>query len=145
MTYELVLEVYICANRFLLDDFMKVVMRRCIDMLETAGVDAAQPAVLQQCRNLLAGVPESDPLLKMVLARVGFLQAQLWKRHPTTTADFLKTNPDVSAMMLRETVLRHDKDMEKAFLPSMERERRKPVSSRRRTRRYIADDATFRY
>lgn len=43
-------------------------------MLESAGTDAAVPQVLFLCKRLWKGLPESDPLLKMVFARVGFLQ-----------------------------------------------------------------------
>ena len=43
-------------------------------MLESAGTDAAVPQVLFLCKRLWEGLPESDPLLKMVFARVGFLQ-----------------------------------------------------------------------
>lgn len=43
-------------------------------MLESAGTDAAVPPVLFLCKRLWEGLPESDPLPKMVFARVGFLQ-----------------------------------------------------------------------
>ncbi|KAM5365034.1 hypothetical protein ACJZ2D_011229 [Fusarium nematophilum] len=120
MTYELNLDVYICANRFLMDDFRKAVMRACIDMLETAGTDAAHPDVLRSCKKLYDGVPETDPLLKMVLARVGFLQPLLWKGAPEETSEFLVGNPELAAAILRETVLRHEAITVRADLPSME-------------------------
>ncbi|KAJ4323464.1 hypothetical protein N0V84_004336 [Fusarium piperis] len=120
LTYELNLDVYICANRFLMDDFRKAVMRSCVDMLETAGADAAQTEVLQLTKKLYNGVPEIDPLLKMVLARVGFLQPLLWKRAPEETSEFLVSNPELAAAILRETVMRHDAISGMAVFPSME-------------------------
>ncbi|KAF5020556.1 hypothetical protein F66182_7420 [Fusarium sp. NRRL 66182] len=118
MAYELNLDVYICANRFLMDDFQKAVMRSCVDMLETAGWDAAQPEMLYLCRKLYRGVPEVDDLLKMVMARVGFLQPLLWKRTPEETSEFLIGHPELAATILRETVVRHSQPT--ADLPSME-------------------------
>ncbi|KAK3498626.1 hypothetical protein B0T13DRAFT_271539 [Neurospora crassa] len=74
LCYEHTLSVYILANKFLLDDFKAEIARYVIDMLESAGTDAAVPQVLFLCKRLWEGLPESDPLLKMVFARVGFLQ-----------------------------------------------------------------------
>lgn len=120
MTYELNIDVYICAVRLLMDDLQEAVVRSTIDMLETAGSEAAQIEVLHLCARLHAGVPETDRLLAMVLARVGFLQALLWQRAPAETAEFLVSNPEVTAMMLRETSRRHDDDSMHRNLPSME-------------------------
>lgn len=142
MAYELTLDVYICANRFLMDDFKTAVMRSCIDMLETAGTDAAHPEVLRLCLRLHAGVPESDPLLKMVLARVGFLQPLLWKRATAESSEFLISNPEIAALMLREAMIRNEVDTEKRVLPSMEGERRQP-EPRPRTRAMARDDRWF--
>ncbi|KAF4456240.1 hypothetical protein F53441_1603 [Fusarium austroafricanum] len=118
LTYELNLDVYICANRYLMDDFRKAVMRSCVDMLETAGWDAAQPEMMHLCRKLYRNVPEADELLKMVMARVGFLQPLLWKRAPEETSEFLVSNPELAATILRETVIRHSQPT--GDLPSME-------------------------
>ncbi|KAF5671355.1 DNA polymerase theta subunit [Fusarium circinatum] len=118
LAYELNLDVYICATRYLMDDFRKAVMRSCVDMLETAGWDAAQPKMMHLCRKLHRSVPEVDDLLKMVLARVGFLQPLLWKRAPVETSEFLVSNPELAAAILRETVMRHSQPT--ADLPSME-------------------------
>ncbi|KAF5259595.1 hypothetical protein FOXYS1_9784 [Fusarium oxysporum] len=118
LAYELNLDVYICATRYLMDDFRKAVMRSCVDMLETAGWDAAQPKMMHLCRKLYHNVPEVDDLLKMVMARVGFLQPLLWKRAPVETSEFLVSNPELAATILRETVMRHSQPM--ADLPSME-------------------------
>ncbi|KAM0559722.1 hypothetical protein ACHAPJ_004246 [Fusarium lateritium] len=118
LAYELNLDVYICANRFLMDDFRKAVMRSCIDMLETAGWDAAQPEMMHLCRKLYRSVLEVDDLLKMVMARVGFLQPLLWKRFPEETSEFLVGNPELGAAILRETVVRHSQPT--GELPSME-------------------------
>jgi hypothetical protein len=92
-----------------------------VDMLETAGTDAAQPSVLRLCRRLYEGVPESDPLLKMLFARVGFLQPVLWARASQETQDFLTNNPEVAAILLRETAARRQDDFGVKSLPSMER------------------------
>lgn len=123
LTLELNMDVYICANKFLMADFKDAIARCCIDMLETAGTDAAQPEVLRMCKKLHAGVPESDPLLKMLLARVGFLQPLLWKRAPDETSEFLHENPQVTALMLREMATRRDDDLGGTgrYLPSLER------------------------
>ncbi|KAL0938928.1 DEAD/DEAH box helicase [Colletotrichum truncatum] len=121
LTYELSLDVYITANKFMMDDFKTVIVRHCVDMLESAGSDAAQPAVLQLCSKLYAGVPESDVLLKMIFARVGFLQPLLWQRAPQQTSDFLIGHPEVAALMLRETAIRREEDLGSRALPSMER------------------------
>lgn len=121
LTYELSLDVYIAANKFLMDDFKNVIMRHCVDMLESAGSDAARPAVLHLCSKLYAGVPESDGLLKMIFARVGFLQPLLWQRVPKQTSDFLIGHPEVAALMLRETAIRREEDLGSRTLPSMER------------------------
>ncbi|KAG5754521.1 hypothetical protein H9Q70_002872 [Fusarium xylarioides] len=118
LAYELNLDVYICATRYLMDDFRKAVMRSCVDMLETAGWDAAQPKMMHLCRKLYRSVPEVDDLLKMVMARVGFLQPLLWKRAPVETSEFLVSNPELAATILRETVMRHSQPT--ADLPSME-------------------------
>lgn len=121
LTYELSLEVYIVANKFLMDDFKTAIQRHCIDMLESAGPDAAQSVVLQLCSKLYAGVPESDPLLRMIFARVGFLQPLLWQRAPQFTSEFLIGHPEVAALMLRETAIRREEDLGSRALPSMER------------------------
>lgn len=120
MTYELHLNVYICANRYLMDDLKDAVIKSTIDMLETAGTDAAQPEVLQLCATLHQGVPETDKLLKMVLCRVGFLQPVLWKVSPAETNEFLVSHPEIAAVMLRETVMKHQVDTDKKGLPPME-------------------------
>lgn len=110
-TYSLTLHVYVCANKFLMDDFKTAVRRYCVNMLETAGADAATSEVLQLCSTLWAGVPESDALLKMVLARMCFLQPILWRRAPTETGEFLIANPEVSALMIKEAALRREVDI----------------------------------
>lgn len=120
MVYELNLDVYICAVRLLMDDLQKAVMRSTVDMLETAGTEAAQVKVLQLCAKLHAGVPETDSLLNMILARVGFLQSLLWQKAPAETSEFLVGNPELAAMMLRETSRRHENEDQYRILPAME-------------------------
>ncbi|KAI5862178.1 hypothetical protein GGS23DRAFT_597796 [Durotheca rogersii] len=110
LAYELNLDVYICANKFLLDDFKRAVARACIDMLEAAGADAAEVEVLRLCRKLYQGLPEADALLRMVFARVGFLSPRLWRRAPDATAAFFHAHPEVSALMFRETLARREED-----------------------------------
>ncbi|KAL7629322.1 hypothetical protein AAE478_000842 [Parahypoxylon ruwenzoriense] len=119
LTYELNIDVYICANKFLLDDFKRAVARACVDMLEAAGADAARIEVLRLCRKLYQGVPESDILLRMVFARVGFLSPDLWRRAPEETSDFFHAHPEVSALMFKETLVRREE--EQGDLPAMER------------------------
>lgn len=119
LTYELNIDVYICANKFLLDDFKAAIARVCIDMLETAGADAAQVEVLHLCYKLYEGLPESDRLLRMIFARVGFLNTYLWRRYPDETSEFFHTHPEVSALMFKETLVRREE--EHGELPAMER------------------------
>lgn len=121
LAYELNLDVYVLANKFLLAGFKREVARAAIDMLETAGSDAAVPEVLALCRKLHAGLPEADPLLRMVLARVGFLQPVMWRRNPEETSGFLVSNPEIAALILRETVARREEEISGRTLPSMER------------------------
>ncbi|KAI1208799.1 uncharacterized protein F4807DRAFT_134326 [Annulohypoxylon truncatum] len=127
LTYELNIDVYICANKFLLDDFKAAIARSCIDMLETAGADAAQASVLRLCRKLYEGLPESDRLLRMIFARVGFLNPHLWRRDPDATAAFFHAHPEVGALMFKETLGRREEEHGGggggggAELPAMER------------------------
>lgn len=120
MAYAFNLDVYICANKFLLDGFKHKVARVTIDMLETAGADAATIEVLRLCTKLYDGVSDRDPLLKMVFARVGFLQTTLWRKAPLETNDFLIENPEVAALVLKEMALRGEGDL-RSGMPSMER------------------------
>jgi hypothetical protein len=121
LTYELNLDIYICANKFLLDDFKLAVARACIDMLESAGADAAQADVLYLCARLYQGLPESDSLLKMIFARMGFLQPHLFRRIPKETLEFLHEHPEVSALILKEMGSRREEDHGQNHLPAMER------------------------
>ncbi|RYP06975.1 hypothetical protein DL764_002798 [Monosporascus ibericus] len=122
LTYELNIDVYICANKFLLDGFKQAIARTCIDMLETAGADAAQIEVLEPvCWKLYQGLPESDRLLRMIFARVGYLQANLFRRAPRETLEFLHAHPEVSALVLREMGARREEDPGQNQLPAMER------------------------
>ncbi|KAK4215977.1 hypothetical protein QBC37DRAFT_105433 [Rhypophila decipiens] len=119
LIYELNIDVYIMANKFLLDDFKREIARKAIDMLETAGSDAAVPKVLFMCRKLYEGLPEDDNLLKMIFARVGFLQP--WRKAPAETQDFLMAHPEIAALLLREMAARREEDFGGRTLPSMER------------------------
>lgn len=120
IAYELNIDVYICANKFLLDDFKTKIARVIIDMLETAGADAAQIEVMQLCTKLYDGISDNDPLLKMVFARIGFLQTTLWRKAPLETNEFLVENPEIGALILKEMAVRGETDL-RSGLPSMER------------------------
>lgn len=96
------------ANKFLIPSFKSAVARTIIDTLETAGPDAAVPQVLLLCNKLYHGLPETDTLLKMIFARVGFMQTLLWRRCPEETGEFLVGNPEVSMLILREVAARRD-------------------------------------
>ncbi|KAL2136035.1 hypothetical protein VTI74DRAFT_5771 [Chaetomium olivicolor] len=117
LAYELHIDVYILANKFLLDGFKHEIARAAVDMLESAGSDAAVVEVLYLCRKLYDGLPESDPLLKMIFARVGFLQP--WKRAPQETNEFLVANPEIASLLLREMAARREEDVGGKGLPSM--------------------------
>lgn len=120
IAYAFNLDVYICANKFLLDGFKQKVARVTIDMLETAGSDAATIEVLELCTKLYDGVSNNDALLKMVFARVGFLQTTLWRKAPLETNNFLIENPEVAALVLKEMAIRGEGDL-RSGMPSMER------------------------
>lgn len=120
IAYELNIEVYICANKYLLDDFKPKIARVIIDMLETAGCDAAQIEVLQLCTKLYDGISDNDPLLKMVFARIGFLQSTMWRKSPTETNQFLVENPEIGALILKEMAIRGETDL-RSGIPSMEK------------------------
>jgi hypothetical protein len=123
MTYELSVEVYICADRFLMTDFKNCIHECIIDGFETAGVQAAQPQVLYCCKTLHAGVSPNDPLLKKIFARVGFLLARMWKNFPEETHNFWMDNPEVGSWIMKETMERREEDS-RDELPAMDR----PVS-----------------
>ena len=120
MQYELNTDVYICANRFLMDDFCAAIRRSTIDMLEGAGTDAAHPTVLRLAGKLYANVPETDELVKMLLARIGFLQPTLWARYPEETNEIMQVYPEMVTKILLETVLRHQTASIRTDLPPME-------------------------
>jgi hypothetical protein len=120
MTYELSVDVYICAEKFLMMDFKSCIQQCIIDGFETAGVQAAQPQILACCKKLHAGVSNNDPLLKKVFARVGFLLARLWKNYPEETQSFWMDNPEVGSLIMKETMERRDEDANDD-LPAMDR------------------------
>lgn len=121
MAYELNIDVYICADKFLLDGFKSKVAHVIIDMLEIAGSDAAETEVLRLCTKLYDGISEDDSLLKMVFARVGFLQGEMWRRAPSETNQFLVDNPEIGALILKEMAIRGERDL-RSGIPSMERD-----------------------
>lgn len=120
MTYELSIDVYLCAERFLMIDFKSCIAEGIIDGFETAGVQAARPEVLASCKNLHGGTSNNDPILKKVFARVGFLLARLWKSFPEETHNFWMQNPEVGSLIMKETMERRDQDANED-LPAMDR------------------------
>lgn len=75
-----------------------------------AGLDASIPAVLKSCKTL-QGVSPIDPLLKKVFARVGFLQARMWKNHQEETQSFFAENPELAFLIMKEMVERREQDI----------------------------------
>ena len=61
-----------------------------------------------------------DPLLRKVFARVGFLQARLWKQFPEETQIFFGENPDLAILIMKEMVQRREMDKHDS-LPPMDR------------------------
>ena len=120
ITYELSVDVYICAEKFLMMDFKSCIQHCIIDGFETAGVQAAQPQILTCCKKLHAGVSNNAPLLKKVFARVGFLLARLWKNYPEETQSFWMDNPEVGSLIMKETIERREEDANDD-LPAMDR------------------------
>ena len=120
MAYSLSVEVYVCADRFLMPDFKRSVSAFIVDNFEIAGLDAALPAVLQSLKTLHGGLSPMDPLLRKVFARVGFLQARLWKNFHDETDAFFKENPELSVVIMKEMTERREQDS-KDDLPAMER------------------------
>jgi len=120
MAYSLSIEVYVCAERYLMSDFKNCIASYIVNQFEIAGVDAAQPAVLASCKTLYDGVSSLDPLLKKIFARVGFLQPRLHKKFSHETYEFLKDNPEVAQLMMKETMERVEEDS-KNDLPAMDR------------------------
>jgi hypothetical protein len=120
MAYTLSVDVYVCANRFLMPDFKQCISNCIVNNFEIAGLDAALPAVLQSCKTLHAGLSPTDPLLKKIFARVGFLQARLWKNYGEETDAFFKENPELSTIIMREMTERREEDS-RDDLPPMER------------------------
>ena len=121
MAYSHDLDVYICANKFMMGDLKRTVRSHVVAVLESAGLDAARPEVLELCCTIYGGLPESDSLLKMVFARIGFLQPLLWSRDGKHTNKFLVDNPEVAAVILRETASRRELDRGVQPLPSLVR------------------------
>lgn len=121
MTYELSIDVYICAEKYLMDAFKQCVATYITDMLETAGNDAAVPPILHSCKRVYERMATKDDILvKKILARVGFMLPQLWKRYPAETQEFWMDNVEVGCMMMKETMARRELDVP-GDLPPMDR------------------------
>jgi hypothetical protein len=118
--YSLSVEVYVCASRYLMDDFKNCISDYIINSFEIAGLDAAVPTVLHSCRALHHGVSPVDPLLKRVFARVGFLSARLSKNFPEETQSFFSENPDLTFLIMKEMIERKEEDRPDD-LPPMQR------------------------
>lgn len=109
--YILSIDVYVCAERYLMKDFKETISAFIINNFEIAGQDAALPSVLESCRTLLDGVSPMDPLLKKIFARVGFLQARLWKIFPEETSKFFTEDAQLTTMIMKEMAERREEDM----------------------------------
>ncbi|RAL63259.1 hypothetical protein DID88_004336 [Monilinia fructigena] len=120
IAYSISVDVYVCAERYLMQDFKSCVAAFIVNNFEIAGSDAALPSVLNSCKALYDGVSSMDPLLKKIFARVGFLQARLWKRYPEETSRFFLENPELSTLILKEMAERREEDV-KDDLPAMDR------------------------
>jgi len=118
--YTLSIEVYVCADRYLMQDLKGCIAAFIINSFEVAGLEAALPEVLRSCKTLYNGVSSMDPLLKKVFARVGFLQARLFKNFQEETQAFFAENPELAFLIMKEMVERREEDI-KDDLPSMER------------------------
>ena len=142
LSYLLSVDVYVCADRFLMPDFKQCVARCIFDNFEVAGLDAAQPSVLESCRTLLDGLSPVDPLLKKVFARIGFLQARLWRNHPDSTERFFSENPELATLIMKEMIERREEELFiKDDLPAME----PPVPIRFPSREEIIIEGPRRY
>ncbi|KAL2064900.1 hypothetical protein VTL71DRAFT_4040 [Oculimacula yallundae] len=117
LAYSLSIDVYVCAERYLMQDFKAAIAAYVINSFEIAGIDAAIPTVLQSCQTLQAGLSPLDPLLRKVFARVGFLQARLWKQFPEETQIFFTENPDLAILIMKEMVQRRAEDMRDSLPP----------------------------
>ncbi|KAK0673265.1 hypothetical protein QBC41DRAFT_135537 [Cercophora samala] len=109
LTYNLSVSVYISASKFLLEPLKRCVARHIIDLLESAGPDCASLELLYSCSTLYTNLPSYDPLLKMVFARVAFLQC--WKLPGSLSREgegdrYLVENPEIAALLLKEMASR---------------------------------------
>ncbi|CZR50892.1 uncharacterized protein PAC_00766 [Phialocephala subalpina] len=110
LAYTLSIDVYVCAERYLMQDFKAAIAAYIVNSFEIAGLEAAVPAVLQSCKTLLNGVRPMDPLLRKVFSRVGFLQARLAKNFPEETGAFFSENPELPVLIMKEMVERMEED-----------------------------------
>ncbi|KAH8792573.1 hypothetical protein BGZ57DRAFT_750520 [Hyaloscypha finlandica] len=112
LAYTLSIDVYVCADRYLMQDFKRCISAFIVNSFEVAGLYASIPAVLKSCKTLQQGVSPMDPLLKKVFARVGFLQARMWKNYQEETQSFFAENPDLAFLIMKEMVERRELDIE---------------------------------
>lgn len=119
LTYQLSVEVYVCAQRYLLTSFKQCIADYIINQFEIVGMQAAHPDVLFACQILHAGIPETDDLLKKIFARVGFMQARLWRNFPEETQQFFIENAEVAGLVMKETMQRREGEVGEQ-LPAMD-------------------------
>jgi hypothetical protein len=119
LTYELVIDVYVCADRYLMTEFKTCIADWLVDYMETAGMDGALPVLLEGCKKMAASLSENDTLLKKMFARTGFLLNKLWKNWPEETSRFWVEAPEVGAMVMKEMGKRREEEVGED-LPSME-------------------------
>ncbi|KAI0383812.1 hypothetical protein F5Y04DRAFT_278438 [Hypomontagnella monticulosa] len=105
--YELNIDVYICAHKFLLWDLKAAVANICTDMLGSVRPNTADIDILYLCVKLHAALPEFDPLLVRVFKFVGFLHPTLSRRWPQETKEFSKKFPEVAARIIPKVLVPH--------------------------------------
>jgi hypothetical protein len=106
MLRSLDIDVYLCADRFCMEDLKKKVAAHIVTDFEDIGIGAAHPEIFAACQKLYFNLNNEDPLLKKVLTRTGFMLAQLCKNYPEETTRFLGENIDLATILMKETMTR---------------------------------------
>jgi hypothetical protein len=117
MTFCTSIDVYVCAEAYLMEDFKSCISAYVIDCLEVVGLAAAHPDILYSCKTLYAGVRMNDPLLKKLFARAGFMLATMWRRYPDETSTFFVENAELGSLIVKETMERRETEAESSLPP----------------------------